>query len=49
MIWILLQANPQLLTDTTATVASATAMPEEISLWSLLNKGGLLCTLCTCF
>ncbi|HEX8462965.1 MAG TPA: MotA/TolQ/ExbB proton channel family protein [Segetibacter sp.] len=43
MIWILLQANPQLLTDTTAAAAAVVpAVPEQISLWSLLNKGGFI-------
>ena len=42
MIGILLQANPQVLTDTTAAVSAVTAVPEEISLWSLLNKGGFI-------
>ncbi|MDB5246039.1 MAG: MotA/TolQ/ExbB proton channel family protein [Segetibacter sp.] len=41
MIWNLLQANPQLLTD--STTAAVSALPaEQISLWSLLNKGGFI-------
>lgn len=42
-MWILLQANPQMVTDTAANVASAAAAaPEQISLWGLLNKGGFI-------
>src|SRR3954470_14422939 len=43
MIWILLQAIPQMVTDTAAaSVAAATSAPEQISLWSLLAKGGFI-------
>jgi biopolymer transport protein ExbB len=42
MIGILLQAGPQVLTDTTAAASAVAAVPEEISLWSLLNKGGFI-------
>ncbi len=42
MIWNLLQANPQILTDTASAAAAAVQPPEEISLWGLLNRGGFI-------
>jgi biopolymer transport protein ExbB len=43
MLWILLQATPQMVTDTAANaVAAATPAAEQISLWGLLNKGGFI-------
>ena len=40
MMWILLQMNTQLADSTT--VAAATTPPAQISLWSLLDKGGFI-------
>lgn len=42
MIWILLQANPQLLTDSTGMAVAAQPVAEQISLWGLLAKGGFI-------
>ncbi len=40
MMWLLLQANPQRLTDTANAALNAIPNPESISLWSLLDRGG---------
>ena len=39
MMWLLLQANPQQLADTTKALITPPT-PEAISLWSLLDRGG---------
>ena len=42
MSWIFLQANPQILADTSAAAVAAVPPPQQISLWSLLDKGGFI-------
>lgn len=42
MIWVFLQANPQVLADTTGAVSAAQPAAEQISLWGLLAKGGFI-------
>ena len=43
MSWIFLQVNPQVIKDTSASaVNAAAAVPQQISLWSLLDKGGFI-------
>src|SRR3954466_5012064 len=41
MMWLLLQINTQL-ADSTAAAVVATPAPAQISLWSLLDKGGFI-------
>ena len=41
MMWFLIQINTQL-TDSTGVATAATAAPAQISLWSLLDKGGFI-------
>src|SRR4051812_22704028 len=41
MMWLLLQINTQLADSTNAATVAATA-PAQISLWSLLDKGGFI-------
>jgi biopolymer transport protein ExbB len=42
MIGIFLQANPQLLTDSTGNAIASQPVAEQISLWGLLAKGGFI-------
>ena len=42
MSWIFLQANPQVVTDTAASMVAAAPVAQQISLWSLLDKGGFI-------
>ncbi|HEX8358296.1 MAG TPA: MotA/TolQ/ExbB proton channel family protein [Segetibacter sp.] len=42
MIGILLQANPQLLSDSTGNAVASQPVAEQISLWGLLDKGGFI-------
>ena len=43
MSWIFLQVHPQTVADTAASaVVAATPLQQQISLWSLLDKGGFI-------
>ena len=42
MIWIFLQTDTQRLADTLNNVVAQPAVADQISLWSLLDKGGFI-------
>jgi biopolymer transport protein ExbB len=42
MMWILLQVDSQHLVDSASRAIAAQPVPEQISLWGMLNKGGFI-------